>query len=248
MIMGFLDKFLKNQLNSMDKSTQPEAKSKLPSFATCPQCGTVLDKVPTRKAKCPHCGKDIYVRSKQSLFDSPFLTESQADAVDAIKNFEFLGLSDKAFRDMQAQLTAKFGKQANVDDSLWGLYNSLLTKLAKSGEFMQLSIIYSQMAVFMTKRGKDSRQLQIESNKMMLRDYAKSGVTELKVVCNTEACETCKQLDSKKFKMTKDILNNPPLPPEGCMCDPWKGKPPLCACSYIAVTITSSFGGVYKVS
>ncbi len=246
--MGLFDKFRQTS-NSLGKESKSDTKPTLPTAAACPHCGTILDKVPTRKAKCPHCGKDIFVRSKQTLFDSPFLTESQADAVDFLKNFEFLGLSDKIFRDKQAQLTAKFGKRASVDDTLWGLYNGLLTQLMKTSDFMQLSIIYSQMTVFLTKRGKDSRRLQIESYKMMLRDYAKSGVIDFKIVCNTEPCEACKKLDGKEFKMSNELINNPPLPPEGCKCDLWKGKPPMCACSFVATTMKSSFGDeVYKVN
>lgn len=235
--MGFFDKF--RQSSSTSGISKADSKPVLPATAACPHCGVVLDKVPTRKAKCPHCGKDIFVRSKQTLFDSPFLTESQADAVDFLKNFEFLGLSDTIFRDKQAQLTEKFGKQASVDDTLWGIYNGLITKLAKTNDFMQISIIYSQMSVFLTKRGKDSRHLQIESNKMMLRDYAKMGVIDFEVVCNPDPCTACKQLGGKKYQMSKEIIDNPPAPPEGCKCELWKGKPPLCACSYVAKNVKS---------
>ncbi len=34
-----------------------------PSFVKCPYCQRKLEKKPTRKSKCPHCGEAIYVRS-----------------------------------------------------------------------------------------------------------------------------------------------------------------------------------------
>ena len=214
------------------------------SPAACPHCGAVLDKAPTRKAKCPHCGKDIYVRSKQTLYPQSLLTEQQADAVDLIKNFEFLGLSDKVFKDKQAQLSAKFGTQASADDTIWGIYNGLISSLARTNDFSQMSIIYSQMAVFLVRRGKDGQRSMTEANKMTMRDYAKMGVIDFEIINDPKACGACKALSGKKFKMTQELTENPLLPPKDCTCESWKGKPPLCACSYVAKNFKSPFSGV----
>jgi hypothetical protein len=41
--------------------------SEKPAFVRCPYCQHKLDKVPTRKTKCPDCGKPIYVRAGDLL-------------------------------------------------------------------------------------------------------------------------------------------------------------------------------------
>lgn len=225
--------------NRRDNKNRPvdrqQSRINNPASASCPHCGTILDKVPSRKTKCPHCGKDIYVRTKQTLYSTPLLTESQADATDLIKNFEFLGLNDVVFRNKQSQLTAKFGTPASVDDTIWGIYNSLTIDLAKSGDFSQLSIMYGQMALFLTKRGKDGQRLMVEANKMTMRDYAKIGVLDFEIQASFDACPACKSLDGAKFKMSKELLEKPLLPPNNCSCTLWKDTPSLCGCNYRAI-------------
>lgn len=41
--------------------------SEQPSFSRCPYCRRKLEKKPTRKSKCPHCGELIYVREGDLL-------------------------------------------------------------------------------------------------------------------------------------------------------------------------------------
>ncbi|HAJ37329.1 MAG TPA: hypothetical protein DCL15_16795 [Chloroflexi bacterium] len=41
--------------------------SEQPSFSRCPYCRRKLEKKPTRKRKCPHCGELIYVRAGDLL-------------------------------------------------------------------------------------------------------------------------------------------------------------------------------------
>ncbi|HAJ37930.1 MAG TPA: hypothetical protein DCL15_19850 [Chloroflexi bacterium] len=41
--------------------------SEQPSFSRCPYCRRKLEKKPTRKSKCPHCGELIYVRAGDLL-------------------------------------------------------------------------------------------------------------------------------------------------------------------------------------
>ena len=41
--------------------------SEQPAFSRCPYCRRKLEKKPTRKTKCPHCGEPIYVRAGDLL-------------------------------------------------------------------------------------------------------------------------------------------------------------------------------------
>jgi len=47
----------------------------------CPNCDQKLSKRPGRKAKCPHCGNFIYVRTRPSDKKRVLVTEDQAEAI-----------------------------------------------------------------------------------------------------------------------------------------------------------------------
>lgn len=54
--------------------------SEKPAFVRCPYCQHRLDKIPTRKTKCPDCGKPIYVRAGDLLREDELEKPSGATA------------------------------------------------------------------------------------------------------------------------------------------------------------------------
>jgi hypothetical protein len=50
-----------------EKAGQKPPMSEQPAFSRCPYCRRKLEKKPTRKTKCPHCGEPIYVRAGDLL-------------------------------------------------------------------------------------------------------------------------------------------------------------------------------------
>jgi len=200
----------------------------------CPYCSVYLIKKPTRKSKCPNCHNDIYVRNKQTLFPQQLLTEHQTDAVDLIKNFEYLGLNDESFKREQELLSIKFGKPAGIPDTIWSIYNGLLDTLSRTDDFSQMSAIYFQMARQLVNEGKEGQRFVVEANKMTLRDYSRMNVIDFEIESSVNCCEACKKQDGSMLKLTSELLTKPPLPPDNCTCVFVIGKPPMCTCLYIA--------------
>jgi len=62
---------------------------------TCPYCKTLLDKAPKRKKKCPHCNNIIYVKPKQNLFSSIYLTEEQVIELNEYESVEHFNNNQK---------------------------------------------------------------------------------------------------------------------------------------------------------
>jgi hypothetical protein len=54
--------------------------SEKPAFVRCPYCQHKLDRIPTRKTKCPDCGKPIYVRAGDLLREDELEKPSGATA------------------------------------------------------------------------------------------------------------------------------------------------------------------------
>lgn len=220
--------------NAPKEAVEQDAVSLHSEATYCPYCSVVLIKIPTRKSKCPHCHKDIYVRNKQTLFPHQILTEHQADAVDLIKNFEFLGLNDESFKREQELLSAKFGKPADIPDTIWSIYNGLLDTLSRTNDFSQMAIIYFQMASHLVNEGKDGQRFVVEANKMTLRDYSRMNAIDFEIESSINCCEACEKQGGSIHKLTSELLTKPPLPPYGCTCVFTIGKPPMCTCLYIA--------------
>lgn len=94
---------------------------------SCPYCHTYLEKAPTRKKQCPHCGNDIYVRKAK------LLTHKEAIFQDA--RAQLLGMSIKGV-----------GRAKTVEDIWEVLIGNVKTSIQKK-DFRTASSLYLQMGV-----------------------------------------------------------------------------------------------------
>jgi predicted RNA-binding Zn-ribbon protein involved in translation (DUF1610 family) len=102
--------------------------------SSCPYCHKVLDKIPTRKKTCPHCGKDIYVRKGK------LRTHNEAIFLDAKASLLSMGLKG-------------VGTAKNTDD-LWRILNENILIASKKNDLQQLSSIYLQMGIICFDEGR----------------------------------------------------------------------------------------------
>lgn len=198
----------------------------------CPNCQTILEKIPKRKSKCQYCNKEIYVRSKQKLFPSILLKYEDAMAVDSFKNLENYGISVGYFHKKMKELSSKFGGIARSEDVIWGIYNELILK---TQDIHSLKMIYYEMAIILNKEGKDSFSLLQQSAKMELIKFQEEGfVQKVRILTAGEAsCESCKKLDKKVFNI-KEALKLMPIPERHCSHKLYNEKYGFCRCCYIA--------------
>lgn len=99
----------------------------------CPYCSKSLTKRPQKKAKCPHCGKYILVRTRQSDRQRVLVTENQAYEIEAQWS-EIQSVAPphidkkKGFDDEKKILTKKFGQESSDNDVIWSLLNKELVE------------------------------------------------------------------------------------------------------------------------
>ena len=195
----------------------------------CPYCGKKLDSMPKRKKKCPHCNKDIYVRSKQNLFPSNLLTKEDTMAVDCVTRLE---ISGKEFRSKKTELETKFKGNVKSTDVVWGLFNELI---AKTTDYHCLKMTYFDMALFLHESGQDFFKELQQSAKMDLMGYMEGGVEKVEIRMSTDSCDTCKQSDDNTYTI-KEALKTMPIPCKECTHQiRVDGKPGWCRCTYVPV-------------
>ena len=181
----------------------------------CPNCNYKLKEVPTRKKKCPTCGKYIFVRSGE------LLTENQATIKDWIKRLENLGLTEKEYKLHSATLAKQFGQTPLINDVIWRFFNLQLTK---SKSYFNSKIIYLEMARLLSKEGKDPNRYLAEAAKMELLELKKSWVLKVTIyTCNDNfVCSVCRKLENQVFTIA-NALEKMPIPytcqnKDGCRC------------------------------
>lgn len=103
----------------------------------CPYCSKRLTKRPQKKAKCPHCGKFIFVRTRPTDRERVLVTENQVEEIEAQWN-EIHSVpaprieTKKGFNDEKKTLTKKFGREPSDYDVIWGLLNKELVEHSRS--------------------------------------------------------------------------------------------------------------------
>lgn len=198
----------------------------------CPHCKNILKQKPQRKKKCPFCGNDIYVRSKQKIFSSPFLNKEDALAMDWLKKLGDFGIKDSDFINKRKELSEKFGKEAKSTDVIWGLFNELILK---TKDLCLLKTIYYSMALFLNEDGKDCFTILQQSAKMELMRFKQEGFIEkVKILtAGKDSCEACRCLENKIFTI-EEALKKMPIPCKECTHKIHNNKKSFCRCCYLA--------------
>ena len=136
------------------------------SKSKCPTCNSELNDKPTRKQECPHCGNEILVRSGK------LLTEDEALILDWLVRLEGLGVTRDTFVQSRDRLTNKFGKRANINDTIWSILNQLVGKYGADNAALEQ--IYRNMSSLVTSEGKDPTPYLVEAEKARQRQIKKS--------------------------------------------------------------------------
>lgn len=94
--------------------------------ASCPYCTSALETFPTRKAKCRHCGKCIYVRSRPADRAKILLRDDQLEELDQQWGdyHEARRLVQRwgpEFDTAREALAAEFGSPPRTGDVTWSL-------------------------------------------------------------------------------------------------------------------------------
>jgi hypothetical protein len=158
----------------------------------CPYCGTDLPREPQRGGKCPHCGERFQVRSKQSLFPSPILTEKQANAVESFKDLQEYGVIESDYHEERDRRVREHETEPLPGDVIWALWHSVLLQLADQPD--RASRAYRSMAKSLWQEGKNASHVLRASALAELTALEQRGVTHVAVsaVTDDRTCEVCK--------------------------------------------------------
>ena len=203
-----------------DKSTQNDmnAASVSATVVRCPYCSEALEKKPSRKTKCPHCGNAIYVQKGRLLTEKEQQRENFVSTwVRKLQNSGF-DFTAEDFESEERALQRQFGRTGSWNDVIWGVLNRLS---AEAEEHVDRMSIYMLMADVLVADGKDSSEFRALAAKEQLAGIASERV-EVRTVNDEQVCENCRRLDGQVFTI-EEALSELPVPhrctsPRGCRC------------------------------
>lgn len=132
----------------------------------CPYCNTKLEKMPSRKKKCPSCGDFIFVRTRPSDKKKILVTAEQAEQVDEqwsiVNGTHEEYLARKAeYEKTKNKLAKRFGTDPSDNDIMWDIYNRQRLKYARGLKWgLYRNTIFS-MAEILRKESKLDRALEL---------------------------------------------------------------------------------------
>jgi hypothetical protein len=81
----------------------------------CPYCGSLFPKEPKKNTRCKSCGEDVYVRTKQNIFNSDLLTKDDTLAMDFFKGLLELGATEDDYFQAASDLTVVISRRWDAD-------------------------------------------------------------------------------------------------------------------------------------
>jgi hypothetical protein len=192
--------------------------------AICPYCNALLNKIPIRKTKCPHCKNSIFVRKSNDSKIKTLVTEEQAQEIDIEREKEYLkyrgfldlekfGVTKDEFIKRKEEHYLKYEIENNKNDVAWSLFNELLIKNANDVD--KLRMIYYTMAVLLHQEGKDNFKLLQLSAKATLDSFQLCGFEfKVEILGSSDSCDACKIMNGKIISMEEAYLL--PIPCREC--------------------------------
>ena len=173
----------------------------------CPYCRGALGIKPTRKTKCHHCKKPIYVR------DGKLLTEEEKVRHDDLEMFR---ITENEYKTKQSDLFKKWGFMPSHSDTIWGLANEKIPGLLIKKAYYDLRDLYLAMAKCLHREGKDFIELFKESRKCDLLVYKEMGVERIEIMTCGIVGPSC-SIYSGKILLTDEAVKTMPIPTADCL-------------------------------
>jgi hypothetical protein len=196
--------FFKKLFSSKSEENQGVEKVPERSPTACPYCLIELEQQPSRRKKCPTCGKLMIVRK------GILITKEEADIQNVLKRLEQFGISKQQFTKHKQDLTVQSDKQASVNETVWRILNVLVVEKQSYFEKKQ---IYFEMARFSRMEGRDTKPYIVEVARMELLDIMESGLEKVQMnnVNDDQVCEACRSVQGKTFTIS-EALSDMPIP------------------------------------
>ncbi len=248
---GFLAKLFGSQPD--EKQVVRQQQQQQLADRCCPYCGTVFDSVPTRKRKCPSCGKAVLVKSRFPDRRKVLVTEEQAQSIahewadyhqdnKLARRLQTYGVTDSEKRQVEIELTERFGQAPSRADLAWGAANLKTEQAMRKHDLEALSHLYWFMSRQLFEEGRDYFAVAQDSERCYLQYLRNMGFAKVKVIGANDdfVCPACAAVQGKVFTI-QQALKTMPIPVKECTSgadgDHKKTgrRSGLCRCSYVAV-------------
>lgn len=195
----------------------------------CPYCRCVLTRMPRRKTRCPTCGNDIYVRSKQDVLPTALLTKEDALAADLLRDLESYGIQVDHFRGMDRKLSQQLGRDPFAAEVAWNLAKMLASQ---STDLQAAGSIYYRMALFLNELGRDHVPVLQKSSQTRLLYCKQHGWERVHIrAAGESSCQACRAQDGRILS-TEDALRSMPVPCKDCTTVLFESDRGFCRCLY----------------
>lgn len=218
---------------------QPKLKNNTPKLIElnpkCPYCNHMFDTLPKRKTRCPKCKNDVYVRTKQTLFDTSILTKDDALVADLFKElFESRNINKNLFLNKRKELSKSLNRDVDSVQTIMAICNDLILELIEEENYHEIKMIYYSMALFQNRRGMPTYDLRREGVKYELLHMQKNEYVKYVKITESnieKTCENCKRLNGKVFSL-EEALQTMPIPCKECTFHLFDKNHGFCACYY----------------
>ena len=185
----------------------------------CPNCHERLDKRPTRKSKCPHCGLTIFVKYSPDDRVKRLVTAERNEEIEALW---------AAYNVRQAQLSL------DNEGAMYGLApgltrESLPMHLKAVAKDASVDIQIRRMAAFQVSSasaGNDRSVWRIIGYRLELEQLLAQGFRRVKIRGGVSPCSSCAALVGTVY-LTAEVKSRRPIPNPDCY--QMKGGGPCCA-------------------
>ena len=158
----------------------------------CPTCGGLLNRLPQRKTKCPHCGSYLFVRSTPSDPTQRLVTEAAAEAI------------ERAWK-------ARFA-QSRVDDATANRLRVVLMErvmdLRDHGTAMQAAVQLMALAENDARRNAAARWYYAHQ----LQDLGERGWAAVEIRAGLDACPACLAQAGRELTVGDALVQIVPSP------------------------------------
>lgn len=209
--MGFFDKILGKKKPSEDVQVEGVDDS-IGEIDCCPYCKEKLNPIPKRKKKCPHCEEFMYSRTRPADNQKILVTEKQKEEVEAQWSKVYEAQEEESlmenpeFASAKKELTKQFGKEPNLNDVKWRVYNQNILKYASKKQWGLYRNNKLDMAYLLQKEEKNKQALSTMFEVIYLDINGCSNMGIIYSKFDMEEDPDIKEFDPKQAFMAPGVI------------------------------------------
>lgn len=209
------------------KPPRPKRKLVQPD-PVCPYCGHKYEKFPSSKSKCPACGEQVIMRSREKI--KRLMTADQAAAYDQEKKerahlnkmrnyISMARLDPDELQIVREQVMEDSGREVSVEDAVMRIIGSSLREAKRRKDYEAATWICFARTHFLRDNDCEFFPSLQEWHQMRLMDKQKEALRnreETKLIVSAGCkCSECAKVNGRILSIP-EAIREMPLPVKGC--------------------------------